>query len=445
MSTDSLTPQQQFARFVDENDLSPEDFPHADKGAGRYSLVFRALIWTIVLSVLDICTSIVYKMQLHSWPEWAGNPDSAVQSEKITGSAWVVLRTVLYWVDKIAHWAWLISLAVLIFVVVLYLVNVVKRQRRWERDVIANDREARKLKKRLVNLMRLDEQINAIDESAAKKSQSNSADDDPIGRAIDSMFNKAGASGLDYAQQAKRDMLLALKNMQVNINTRQDVAGDAILRMWRVTITEPDSKEASRLLRSVLDNGFDRDASRVATDLNKKRVAGKNQEATINFGEPVQSSDYTQWTLSTALPVQDKYAQTQDVAVTEAPSVTYEPAFDLSNLIDHTDEIEKKTIGAKKWAEQSAKSVDAILTTDGKQVNRKSVEVSAKSALFTYALPDSATVDNFDSLTDVFNKNFRTESATVQLIAGDVLITIPLPDKFNIPIDVGSMFRTVFF
>lgn len=445
MTTDSLTPQQKFTRFVDENDLSPEEFPHADKGASRYARVFRALVWVGIATVVDILTSIVYKAQLNSWPGWAGNPDSVVQSEKMTGSVWIILRTVLYWVDKIAHWAWIISLIALLVIAGLYAVNVVKRQRRWERDVIANDREARKLKKRLVTLMRLGEQINALDESVAKKSQSTSGDDDAIGRAIDSMFSKAGSNGLDYAQQAKRDMLVALKDMQVNINTRQDVAGDAILRMWRVTISEPDSKEASRLLRSVLDNGFDRDASRVATDLNKKRVAGKRKEATINFGEPVQSSDYTRWTLSTALPVEDRYAKTQNTSVAEAPTVTYEPAFDLSNLIDHTSEIETKTIGAKKWAEMSAKSVDAILTTDGKQVNRKSVEVSAKSALFTYALPDSATVDNFDSLTDVFNKNFRTESATVQLIAGDVLITIPLPDKFNIPIDVGSMFRTVFF
>lgn len=446
MTADTLTPQEQFARFVDEHDLAPEDFPLADTGPKRYGRVFSQLMWAVSLGVLDVLTHLAYKVQLNSWPIWAGNPDSPVQAEKMKGSLWLLLRSALYWIDRVTHWLWLVSLLLLATVAVLYAVNVVKRKRRWERDVIKNDREARKLKTQLVRRMRLDEQITALDEAAAKKNQSASGDDDPIGRAVDSMFSKAGGGGLDPAQQARRDMLVALRDMQVNINTRQDVSGDSILRMWRVTITEPDSKEASKQLRSVVDNELARDASRVATQLNRKRGGRRNQASIINFGEPVQSSDYTRWTLSTALPVEDKYAVNDEVTPTRAPSApVYEPAFDLTNLIDHTDEIATKSAGAKKWADNAAKSVDAILTTDGKQVNRKSVEVSAKSALFTYALPDSATVDNFDSLTDVFNKNFRTESATVQLIAGDVLITIPLPDKFNIPIDVGSMFRDTFF
>ena len=84
------------------------------------------------------------------------------------------------------------------------MVNVVKRKRRWERDVIQNDREARKLKALLVNRMRLDEQINALDESAAKSNRAYSGDDDPVSRAVVSLFNQGGGSGLDPAKQARR-------------------------------------------------------------------------------------------------------------------------------------------------------------------------------------------------------------------------------------------------
>lgn len=444
--TDTLTPREQFARFVDEHDLSPEEFPKADQGPKLYGKVLRALAGVIALVVVALVVKFLYTLQLNSWPAWAGDPDSPVRSEQLAGNLWLLLRNTLFWLVRLLLWACVLAAVVFVASAGIYVVNVVKRKRRWERDVIQNDREARKLKALLVNRMRLDEQIDALDESAAKSNRAYSSDDDPVSRAVDSLFNKGGGSGLDPAKQARRDMLVALRDMQVNINTRQDVSGDSILRMWRVTITEPDSKEASKQLRSVVDNELARDASRVATALNRKGGDKKNRASIINFGEPVQSSDYTRWTLSTALPVEDKYARiTEDESTAVAPTRTYEPAFDLSKLIDHSEEIESKTVGAKKWAANAAKSVDAILTTDGKQVNRKAVDVSAKSALFTYSLPDSASVDNFDSLTEVFNKNFRTESATVQLIAGDVLITIPLPSKYNIPIDVGSMFRETFF
>lgn len=434
-----------FQEFVDTYDPTPEDFPHADKGPDAYGRVLRSL-WRIPIAVVvHIVVGIVYKLQYNSWPQWAGNPESADSAQRTIGNVWLLVRKVLSWADTLTLWLVIAMVVLALINVVTYAVQVTKRSRRFERDIIRNDRDARRLKTRLVSLLRVDDQLEKIHQANQKTASSSSNSEDALGDAIERMVDRITPSHTNPEQDAQRDMLLALKNMRVNINTRQDVEGDSILRMWRITIDEPDSKDASRKLKSVVDADLARAASRVATELNRKSASNRSGTAVINFGEPIQSADYQHWTFSTAIPVEDRYAQPEETPTHKVEKPSYEPSFDLSNLVDRSQEIDEKTAKAKKWAENAVKTVDRILTTDEKQVNRKAIEVSASGVLFIYSLPASAKVDNFDSLIDVFNTQFATKAADVKLSAGDLMITLPVPKYLQIPIDVGSMYREVFF
>lgn len=434
-----------FQEFVETYDPTPEDFPYADRGPDTYGRVVRS-IWRIPIAlVAHIVVGSIYKLQYNSWPEWAGNPESADSAQRAIGNVWLLVRKVLFWADTLTLWLVYLMVILAVIAIVVYAVQVTKRSRRFERDIIRNDRDARRMKTRLVSLLRVDDQLEKIHQANQKNSSGSGNSEDALGDAIERMVDRITPSHTNPEHDAQRDMLLALKNMRVNINTRQDVDGDAILRMWRINIDEPDSNEASRKLKGVVDSALARAASRVATELNRKGVSNRSGTTVINFGEPIQSADYQHWTFSTAIPVEDKYAQPEETPTEKVEKPSYEPSFDLSNLVDRSQEIEEKSAKAKKWAEGAVQTVDRILTTDEKQVNRKAIEVSASGVLFIYSLPASAKVDNFDSLIDVFNTQFATNAADVKLSAGDVMITLPVPKHLQIPIDVGAMYREVFF
>ena len=123
----------------------------------------------------------------------------------------------------------------------------------------------------------------------------------------------------------------------------------------------------------------------------------------------------------------------------------YEHAFPLDLLIDHTEEITKKKDQALRWATQTASAIDNLLSTSKTQANRQKVDVGSSSALFIYDMSTAIDIKNMDSMAETFNSAFKTKGSTISIDAGRILITIPLPKQFKLPIDVPSMYREVFF
>ena len=306
----------------------------------------------------------------------------------------------------------------------IYLVNVVKRQRSFEREVIANDAEANRIHKSLMDTMSIPEQIKRKQEVINKAEQSTNSNSDNVFSGLFTSKNRANISDVNELAALK-----AFRNVRINVNTRQDVSSDDVYKTYTVTFEAPPVTEASDKLEKMIDG----------VDATLSRIVGNG----VNFGGKLQSSSRTFWTLSASTVVEDKYPVVEEETVKE--TVVYETAFDLNLLIDNRPKIEKKKAGALKWANDQASTIDAFLITGDAQVTRTDVQVNASNAIYIYDQPRSFDLKKLDEYKEKFDTNFKQKGSDVEVSSGRVVIAIPLPKQYNLPIDVGSMFRETFF
>lgn len=309
----------------------------------------------------------------------------------------------------------------------IYAQNVIVRQRCFERDVVSNDAEAIRIKNELLRVKRIPQQIKEL------KSQMNNRN--KSGGNNDMIESLARAMSNDGAPQIKDvdelDALKAFKQCYVNVNTRQDTLGDDIEKHYAVIFKSPDSVEADASLAKKLDG--------------VEYVVTRILKGEVSMGAMIESRDRSMRKFTGSVVVDDKYAVTETVDASSKKTEEYEHGFPLDLLIDHTDEINTKKDQALRWATQTAGAIDSLLSTSKTQANRQKVDVGSSSALFIYDMSTAIDIKNMDSMAETFNNAFKTKGSTISIDAGRILITIPLPDKFKLPIDVPSMYREVFF
>ena len=207
--------------------------------------------------------------------------------------------------------------------------------------------------------------------------------------------------------------------------------GDDIEKHYSVVFKSPDSVEADASLGKKIE-GVEYVVTRI--------LKGK-----VSIGAMIESRDRSLRRFTGSIVVDDKYAVTETNDTSEKKTQEYEHAFPLDLLIDHTEEINTKKDQALRWATQAASAIDNLLSTSKTQANRQKVDVGSSSALFIYDMSTAIDIKNMDSMAETFNSAFKTKGSTISIDAGRILITIPLPKQFKLPIDVPSMYREVFF
>lgn len=297
----------------------------------------------------------------------------------------------------------------LIFLVIIFsllkILSYILRSRAFERDAKANDKEAGKLKNKIINIAKVRAKLNSIHKKVSKSKESTS-----------------------YEDKAKIEAYDAIINMKVNIHTRESLEDGTIKKLYKIAVKLPDNALAEKNVLDELKN--------------YNIIATKACEGLIQFGQYTVAADRSVVEFMEEIIVPDKYAVVETVK--EEKPKEYESAFSKTLFIDRSAEKAAKIDAAERYGNNVAKSVDTLLATKGIQAIRKKVTAGSANALIVYQLSLNLSGDGVNSLSEALDKALRVTGTDVSIDAGDLKIAIPVPKSLSLPIDLPSMYTEIF-
>lgn len=131
----------------------------------------------------------------------------------------------------------------------------------------------------------------------------------------------------------------------------------------------------------------------------------------------------------------------------ESGSVEDEREFSYSLTLfkDRSGKIEGQRNKAERYAEALQESINIHLTTKNIYADKSELYVINTSIEYRYNLPPNVTkLPNLDELQTTLDSSLDVEGVNVKLSGRTIIIIVPLPKEYQIPIDVKTMIEEVF-
>lgn len=301
--------------------------------------------------------------------------------------------------------------------IVMYIVNVIKRQREYERNVIKNDFKAVSIYRKLMSSLKIGPRLREAKKAAKPKTSGDS-------------YEAPSTDALSKVEE-----LQAMKKLYVQVNTRQKLGLDTISTVYMIFVDLPmNDTTVTNLLKRL--ESLDETTTRVVKGevvMGKYMLTDDRQHA-IFKGETVEMPD----------PYNFK-AKMKELEESKSEDIEYESAYSLSNFVDRRPEIEEKTEGARGWADRQGKMLDSYLITGKMNVTRYRTIVSSTKATFIYDLAhDSNLSTNNGKLDEALDKTFGLRGANSRIEEGKLVVVFPMPKQYAIPIDIPTLYREAF-
>lgn len=335
---------------------------------------------------------------LNSQKDGTGDFDLQKTGMDLARGAVDVSKTILEFIMK----AIVFSFMTILFI---YLIKMVLRWRHYERDVVGNDFEAARLKRKILSSLNISQQYA----NAVKAASGENSHEDP-------------------SRQGKVEALRTFKKMQVNINTRQSLSGFTIVKNSRISFEVPTNQFAVDELEKLMKNLSD--------------VATQRTNARSKFGALEISEDRSVWSVSSQTPVKDKYYFEDPNA--NKDNGDYESSFGIENFTDNTQKINEIKESAEAFANRTSVAMGTFLTSAKYQVTFIDLVLSATTLTLKYEWTFDPQASNISSLDQRIDKFFNTSGTTVSLFGNQLIIVLPMPKEFHIPIDVRTLYLEVF-
>lgn len=335
----------------------------------------------------------------------------------VSGIFMLAIKGMLQTISSIFVMMSVVCLIISIFETIRYVINVIKRNREYERNVIKNDFKAVWIYRRLMNSLKISARLREA-KKAAKPKTSGSSYESP---STDSL--------------SKVEELKAMKKLRVQVNTRQKLGLDTISTVYLIFIDLPtDDTTTTNLLKRI--ESLDETTTRVVKGevvMGKHMLTDDRQHA-IFRGETVEEVD--PYNFKERLKVVEEQSQEE---------IEYESSYSLSNFVDNREEIKQRTEGARGWAERQGKMLDSYLITGKMNVTRYRTIVSSTKATFIYDLAhDSSLSTNHGKLDESLDKTFGLRGATSRIEEGKFIVVFPMPKDYRIPIDLPTLYKEAF-
>ena len=437
------SPKTDFNEFAELQNLKDGEFPFAKLGPKLQSRAITWSIWCFVTGIIyQLYTLLAHPTLVNAqWLRELNNNDVVRNSGvnlrvlvlKTSDTFILFLKTVL-----------ILLFIVALFMIAVYVMNLVRRSRMFERDMWSNDATSTRIHQKTIQSLQINDQIKRLrqqmNEAQQRASQNSS---------LGGMFSSHKPSIDD---QARLDALRAFKDMHVYVNTRQSTMGDEILKTYQIVFERPGyaraNEEFDKLTANISDelsqHTRDNDKSRSVRDMDDEDGRATDY---LNFGDRILSDDRRYYYFGPeSIIVPDKYAAPEVDESANKPKEKYETSFDLAHFGDQREKIAGIKKKAKAYAKQETSTVEMLLLTKGIEANRNGVKVGAMSVTFSFSLPRKASsaLDR-EGLADAFDSNFRTSGTSVTMAAGGLNIDLPLPKQLRMPIDTASLYRDAFF
>ena len=302
---------------------------------------------------------------------------------------------------------WIIGVLLLI-----YLLFIMLRHRHGEQAPVLNDYEAYKLKKEI------------IDNTSAKRREKEDIDDG--GTSSKKKQRKR-------PKRAERVARKQIRKVHVEIHTRNKEEMPRPAKTYMVRFKRIKKRSMNDVMLKKLKDLNEFLTSE--TDISFSDIEKYGQ--TYEFRADTQLSDVKE-----SIIVKLRRKRKKQKTGSDTTSVY---AFPLDLFSDNKDKIETQTKKAEMYAEKLQKSVSINLSSKNVYVDESDLFTGNTSVRLTYTLPPHiSNLPNTDDLANGLDSSLKINGTEVTLEGGSLVVTIPLPDGYTIPIDVRSMVEEIF-
>lgn len=285
----------------------------------------------------------------------------------------------------------------------------VVRWRAYERDVLASDRSAEHIRASIVRNMGFGRELREIRKAMRRKGEKDGTPSD------DEEQRRIGAE--------------CLVRVRVSVHVRQASDGDEIERTTVVRVEIPPQEKALKYVRSKTED--------LETFLSRSFGA---DDAPFSSAVHSKDSRWMSWTSSYIVP--DRYAYEVVEEVETGPESQYSLPFSVFN--DRTAAVLAATEGAKRWGNEAADSVDALLVTKDEGAKRSKLTVGATSIQVSYDNVLRFDGGHTDSINGSLRQMFDDPGCTVSVRGSRMEVVVPLPNRLRKPIDIPTIYREAF-
>lgn len=311
-----------------------------------------------------------------------------------------------------------VFLSIMVACFVYWTITIVLRHHYGEQAPFLNDRESKKMKKEIIEALDVNfDGSEIVNDTEAKKKKRR----------------------ITKTEQLIND---AIKSADVQIHTRVDLKDGRAYKEYKIKVPQPKS---NKVRGGVLNLIKDLDA--VLTGVTGGEVAFGKMENEVSRENFIFRGNI-EVERKIAKSVRKKQEQEEKKQSKQANKKT-EWAFPLELYENRTEKIASQTQLATSFAEEQKNSVDVIIIGSDIQATMESMFVGNTSVQYVYKTAwDRKTTSKVANLEEVMESMLKIRGIQVSLNAGEIEITIPLPNdenrNYTIPIDVRTMIEKAY-
>ena len=312
-----------------------------------------------------------------------------------------------------------------------YLLNLLKRQRLYERNVLKNDLQAIRLKKSILKNLKIREQKNSIESRINKRDKrlknSRDADSSDLGATVEET----------YTLEALEQML----NITVLVNTRQN-SNHIVETIYNILVTPPESTGGQSELEQKWLVKLPDTASKATgykVYFGDQRLTSEGSYYFQAIGDRVKDPYYFGDELTELKDRKEafNYEHTMPYRSVEKNGKTY------IGLKDHSAENEKRKREAKRWADNQIDVLNEMLRGNGIKAIFDKNEPQATTAEFYFNIPEEVNVKGIDRaekmIAEKIDEKLQCNGTTLSLGLNNAFISIPLPNGQGSTADYRQM------
>lgn len=287
----------------------------------------------------------------------------------------------------------------------IYLVFIALRKHHGEISPIHNDRLSKRIK---------DESIKAL--NAERR----------LTKETDGKGNKKER----YKNKTEMYAVQAIRGMEVEVHARKDVNGVYYRQKASIKISQPQRVDVRKELLSKLD-----DAQGVFT-------ASSKGELTFKEFESQSTRENFIWRAENDITDRIKAEREKKKQKKQEKRKESEWAIPLDMFVDRQDKIDEQTAKAKEFGENTEKSINVYFSSSDIQAQLASMDVGNSTVAFRYKM---RTIKfQLNTIEEEIIRALDDDGIQVKAEAGDVVVSVPLPDDRKIPMDVRTMLEEEF-
>lgn len=412
------------SKFVDDRGEKIYPYAKASRFFGRASKFFM-IVSLIIVAIHYLSVGIVWVVQKLSEMLNKMNINN-IDSELDPLGFTKMLSGYPYWVNNVSRFflklhlfdLLTISVSIMGAFFVYWILTLILRHHYGEQAPFLDDRESKKMKKEIIEALDVNFDGNEIvnDTETKKKKRRITKTEDLINSAI--------------------------KSADVQIHTRVDPRDSRAYKEYKIKVPQPKS---TKVRGGVLNLIKDLDA--VLTGITGGEVAfGKMENEVSRENFIFRGNIEVERKIAKSVKRKQEQEEKQQSKQTNKKT---EWAFPLELYENRTEKIASQTQLATSFAEEQKNSVDVIIIGSDIQATMESMFVGNTSVQYVYKTAwDRKTTSKVANLEEVMESMLKIRGIQVSLNAGELEITIPLPNdenrNYTIPIDVRTMIEKAY-